>query len=206
MATEVHEDLTYTAQWSTNADFVVAVDEGPIRVSVSNPSIGTVYNGIIWKTSNASLGSIGSTSTSISSVSGLTASADFYPSQVGFAYLYATDSNGTRVLGSCSVLVTQGNEEQLSATASTSPVAIGEVGTFSCSVEGAGSAELSYRWYFSTDGGHTWRTLGWPDAREASISAAATPTRVRDQVYRYEVTASDGRSATTGAVGWEVVI
>ena len=113
--------------------------------------------------------------------------------------LNSVDLQGTR----CSVAI-EGDVPALTATASTSPVALGDTGTFSCSVEGAGSASLSYRWYFSTDGGATWRTLGWDGARTESVSATATKARAA-QVYRCEVTASDGRTATTEAVGWDVL-
>ena len=92
----------------------------------------------------------------------------------------------------------------LAATASTEPVALGEQATFSCSVEGAGDAELSYQWQYSTDGGETWRALGWAGAKTSELSAEATEYRARAQKYRCVVTASDGRAAESNAVAFEV--
>ena len=95
---------------------------------------------------------------------------------------------------------------KLAATAATEPVALGEVGAFACSVEGAGDAGLSFQWQYTADGGETWRNLGWATAKSDTLTAEATEYRARAQKYRCVVTASDGREAMTDAIGFEIAV
>ena len=95
-------------------------------------------------------------------------------------------------------------EAELAATATTERVALGGQATFVCSVEGAGDAELTYQWQYTADGGETWRNLGWAGAKTDTLTAEATEYRARTQSYRCVVTASDGRTAESNAVAFEV--
>ena len=127
-------------------------------------------------------------------------------SKSGLAYVKVTGEG--EYSGSLSanffVIVSGSYVEPLTATASTSPVQIGQTATFECSVTGAGSAALSYQWQFSNDGGATWKDSPLATADTASYSLEATSFRASKQTLRCVVTASDGRTATTGAVGFEI--
>ena len=94
--------------------------------------------------------------------------------------------------------------DPITATASTDAVAaVGDTGELACSVEGLGEATASYQWQYSTNGGSTWKTATAAGADTAVLSAAVTETRL-GYVYRCKVTASDGRTAVTDPIAFEV--
>ena len=104
-AKKVLSDLTYTAKWVPNADFVVAIDEGPIDISVSNPAVSSVVGLVEWRSSNNDLGSIGSATMSIGA-DGFAARCVFNPQKEGFATLSVVSAYDGTCYGSCTVLVT----------------------------------------------------------------------------------------------------
>ena len=92
----------------------------------------------------------------------------------------------------------------LSAAASTSPVQLGGTATFACSVEGAGSSTVWYRWEWWSDANGEWRTCPFEGARTPSMGVEATAARKAFR-YRCAVATSDGRSAVTEPVALDVL-
>ena len=92
----------------------------------------------------------------------------------------------------------------LTATASTAAVPLGATGTLSCEVEGAVGAGLTYQWQYSKDGGATWKDAYANDsAATANFTVDVTAARA-SYLWRCAVAASDGRTATTDAIQFQV--
>ena len=94
--------------------------------------------------------------------------------------------------------------EELTATASTEPVALGAKGALTCAVEGLGTATAAYQWQYSANGGTTWKTATATGNTTATLTATVTAARAGN-LYRCCVTASDGRTATTDAIAFDVI-
>ena len=92
---------------------------------------------------------------------------------------------------------------ELTATASTSPVALGATGKLTCAVEGLGSATAAYQWQYRTSSTGSWKNATATGNKTATMSAAVTASRAANE-YRCVVTASDGRTATTDVIKFDV--
>ena len=119
-------------------------------------------------------------------------------------YLYrcvVTASDGRKATTDAIKFDTSG--AALSATASTTPVATGANGTLSCAVTGQGSATVSYQWQCSNNQGSTWFNATATGAQTANMTAAVNALRLSN-LYRCKVTASDGRTALTDPITFQV--
>ena len=93
----------------------------------------------------------------------------------------------------------------LTATASTTPIAaIGKTGTLSCAVEGLGSATAAYQWQYRASSTGSWaNATANASAKTANFSVTVNASRAANE-WRCVVTASDGRTATTDVIQFEI--